>query len=230
MKDHQVQAATKLHLPKWMGLFIYGTVEWFEKEEDCQIHIKCDIIFPVVPLALSPWQNCLQRLQGMSCWAAASPLMPAPFPSSTVEVLPTLLILQPTTYLHFPYDSLGSNHFGCFQQLEVHFLPAIHWLFQHYIFAKMWPGWGSPWSTNCWVLFTLTLFLCPFLGTSYWPRLRNTTVGYQSLYKIIRMVLYGKCSMFLSFYNALFMLCYNKCKSVWVMRLYYFQEKGCFFF
>lgn len=73
MKDHQVQAATKLHLPKWMGLFIYGTVEWFEKEEDCQIHIKCDIIFPVVPLALSPWQNCLQRLQGMSCWAAASP-------------------------------------------------------------------------------------------------------------------------------------------------------------
>lgn len=153
---------------------------------------------------------------------------PAYTADPTTHNLPSFSL---TLYLiSSPYDSLGSNHFGCFQQLEVHFLPAIHWLFQHYIFAKMWPGWGSPWSTNCWILFTLTLFLCPFLGTSYWPRLRNTTVGYQSLYKIIPMILYGKCSMFLSFYNALFMLCYNKCKSVWVMRLYYFKEKGCFFF
>lgn len=152
---------------------------------DCQIHIKCNIIFPVVPLALSPWQTCLQRLQGMSCWAAAPPLVPAPFPSSEVQVLPPLLILSYnhnpplfswTLYLiSSPYDSLGSNHFGCFQQLEVHFSPAILWLFQHYIFAKMWLSCGNPWSTNCWI-FTLTLFLHPFLGTCCWPRLRNKIV------------------------------------------------------
>lgn len=228
MKDHQGQEAAEVHLPKWMRLFIQSTVGWFEMEEDCQIHIKCNIIFPAVTLALLPWQSCLQRLKGMSWWAAAAPLVPAPIPSS--EVLPhcwssatsTTHLCFPLYLISSPYDSLGSNHFGCFQQVEVHFPPTILWLFQNCIFAKMWLCWGSPWRTNYWILFTLALFLYPFLGTCYWPRLKNRIVGYQDLYKII--------PVFLSFYNVLFLLFYNKCKTVWVSRLYHFQEKECFFF
>lgn len=68
----------------------------------------------------------------------------------------------------------------------------------------------------------LILFLCSFLSICHWPRLRNSIVGYQGLCTII--------FTFLCCHNASFILCYNDCKSVWVMRLYYFQEKGCFFF
>lgn len=135
--DHQVQETAKVHLPKWMRLFIYGAEGCFQNEEGCQIHIKCNIIFPVVPLALSP---CLQRLQLLPWWQL-------PFPAGKgVKVLSPLLILSYiqtppllswTLYQIYSPHSLGWNHFGCFQQLEVHFPPTILWPFHHYIFAKL---------------------------------------------------------------------------------------------
>lgn len=60
----------------------YGTLQWFEKEKDCQTQIKRNTIFPLVHLDLTPLQSCLLRLQEMSCRAAALPLVPSPLPSS----------------------------------------------------------------------------------------------------------------------------------------------------
>lgn len=55
-----------------------------------------------------------------------------------------------------------------------------------------------------------------FLGICYRPRLRNRIMCYQGFYTV---------TVFPCSYKASFMLYYNSCKSVWVMRLYYFQEK-----
>lgn len=54
-------------------------------------------IFPLVHLDLIPLHSCLLRLQEMSCWAAAFPLVLSPLPSSAVNVLSPL---QTPSYTH----------------------------------------------------------------------------------------------------------------------------------
>lgn len=123
-----------------MKLFIYGTVGWFEKEEDCQIHIKSDITFQWFPQPFLPGRPVSRGCRGCPAGLQLLPWCQLPFPAVQLKSCPhcwssatstfVLLDFIPNFFTFWPtgvkslwmFPATGSS-FSSYYPLTI---PALH--------------------------------------------------------------------------------------------------------